>query len=63
MKEAFEELASRKGWFWTAMIILTVAVGYIVNLYSTFTWTLIHVVATLLIAALIYGIAKPKDER
>lgn len=59
MKEAFEQFASSKGLFWITMIILTVAVGYIVNLFSDFTWTLIHVVATLLIAALIYGISKP----
>lgn len=61
MKEAFEQFASNKVWFWITMIVVTVAVGYIVNLFSDFTWTLIHVVATLLIAALIYGISKPKE--
>ena len=47
MKEAFEQFASNKVWFWITMIVVTVAVGYIVNLFSDFTWTLIHVVATL----------------
>lgn len=63
MKETFEEFASNATWFWITTIVISVAVGYIVSLYSNFTWTLIHAVVTLLIGALIYGISKPNENK
>ncbi len=61
MKETFEEFASNSLWFWITTLVITVAVAYIVNLYSNFTWAMIHAVVVLLLGWLIYAISKPKE--
>lgn len=62
MKETFEDFASNTFWFWITTVVISVATGYIVNLYSNLTWSVIHAVVVLLLGALIYGISKPKEE-